>query len=148
MRAALLGRAAVWTLAMALVAVAAGSAGHCSGAEADRIGKQDGTLYNPVIKPVVSKAYDSPQPALRYPAPRTAGDCEQYRMPDPSAALPDKGTQEGGPDTLKYQRRTVVWLPREGQDIVKIPDGVKLRRRCHRLARRSHRSRNTLAVHV
>ena len=35
--------------------------------------------------------------------------------------------QEGGPDATGYQRRTVQWWPRHGQDIVDIPEGVPLR---------------------
>ena len=30
----------------------------------------------------------------------------------------DKVEQEGGPDAVGYQRRTVEWWPRKGQDIV------------------------------
>ncbi|MCX6872240.1 MAG: hypothetical protein NTW21_00295 [Verrucomicrobia bacterium] len=39
----------------------------------------------------------------------------------------DKVEQEGGPDAAGYQRRTVQWWPRLGQDIIDIPEGAPLR---------------------
>lgn len=39
----------------------------------------------------------------------------------------DKVEQEGGADATGYQRRTVQWWPRQGQDIVDIPAGAPLR---------------------
>ena len=39
----------------------------------------------------------------------------------------DKVEQAGGADAAGYQRRTVKWWPRKGQDIVDIPKGVPLR---------------------
>jgi hypothetical protein len=39
----------------------------------------------------------------------------------------DKVEQEGGPNAAGYQRRTVQWWPRQGQDIVDIPAGTLLR---------------------
>ena len=39
----------------------------------------------------------------------------------------DEVQQEGGPDAVGYQRRTVQWWPRKGQDIVDIPAGTPLR---------------------
>jgi hypothetical protein len=49
----------------------------------------------------------------------------------PKALVPgvglDKVEQEGGPDATGYQRRTVQWWPRQGQDIVDVPEGVPLR---------------------
>jgi hypothetical protein len=39
----------------------------------------------------------------------------------------DTVEQEGGPDATGYQRRTVQWWPRQGQDIVDVPEGVPLR---------------------
>jgi carbonic anhydrase/acetyltransferase-like protein (isoleucine patch superfamily) len=38
----------------------------------------------------------------------------------------DKVEQEGGPNADGYQRRTVEWWPRKGQDVVDIPEGVPL----------------------
>jgi hypothetical protein len=39
----------------------------------------------------------------------------------------DQVEQEGGPNAIGYKRRTVNWWPRQGQDIVDIPDGAPLR---------------------
>ncbi|MDP6544311.1 MAG: DUF6055 domain-containing protein [Phycisphaerae bacterium] len=39
----------------------------------------------------------------------------------------NKVAQEGGADAVGYQRRTVQWWPRKGQDIVDIPKGAPLR---------------------
>ena len=39
----------------------------------------------------------------------------------------DKIEQAGGPDAAGYQRRTVKWWPRKGQDIIDIPKGAPLR---------------------
>ena len=39
----------------------------------------------------------------------------------------NKVAQEGGPDAVGYERRTVQWWPRKGQDIVDIPKGAPLR---------------------
>jgi hypothetical protein len=39
----------------------------------------------------------------------------------------DKVEQEGGHNAVGYQRRTVEWWPRKGQDVVDIPEGVPLR---------------------
>jgi len=39
----------------------------------------------------------------------------------------DEVEQQGGPDAVGYQRRTVQWWPRKGQDIVDIPEGAPLR---------------------
>ncbi|MDP6547179.1 MAG: hypothetical protein QGH60_24655, partial [Phycisphaerae bacterium] len=39
----------------------------------------------------------------------------------------DTVEQAGGADTASYQRRTVKWWPRKGQDIVDIPKGAPLR---------------------
>ena len=39
----------------------------------------------------------------------------------------DKIEQQGGPNAAGYNRRTVQWWPRKGQDIVDIPKGVPLR---------------------
>jgi hypothetical protein len=39
----------------------------------------------------------------------------------------NKVQQEGGPNSVGYQRRTVKWWPRQGHDIVDIPAGVPLR---------------------
>ena len=39
----------------------------------------------------------------------------------------DKIEQEGGADAVDYNRRTVQWWPRKGQDIVDIPEGAPLR---------------------
>ena len=39
----------------------------------------------------------------------------------------DTVAQEGSPDATGYQRRTVQWWPRQGQDIVDVPEGVPLR---------------------
>jgi hypothetical protein len=35
--------------------------------------------------------------------------------------------QDGGPNAVGYQRRTVQWWPRQGQDIVDVPAGAPLR---------------------
>ena len=49
----------------------------------------------------------------------------------PSKLVPgvgvDKVEQQGGPAAVGYNRRTVQWWPRKGQDIVDIPEGVPLR---------------------
>jgi hypothetical protein len=39
----------------------------------------------------------------------------------------DMVQQEGGPNAVGYQRRTIQWWPRQGQDIVDIPEGAPLR---------------------
>ena len=39
----------------------------------------------------------------------------------------DQVQQAGGPNAVGYQRRTVQWWPRQGQDIVDIPAGAPLR---------------------
>ena len=39
----------------------------------------------------------------------------------------DTVEQEGGPDATGYQRRTVQWWPRQGQDIVDVPEVAPLR---------------------
>jgi hypothetical protein len=39
----------------------------------------------------------------------------------------DKVEQDGGPDAAGYQRRTVEWWPRKGQDFIDIPEGAPLR---------------------
>ncbi len=39
----------------------------------------------------------------------------------------DQVQQAGGPNAVGYQRRTVQWWPRQGQDIVDIPEGAPLR---------------------
>jgi len=61
-----------------------------------------------------------------------AGEHDYYRhLRYPKELVPgvgrDKVEQEGGPDAVGYQRRTVEWWPRQGQDIVDIPEGVPLR---------------------
>ena len=44
----------------------------------------------------------------------------------PKALVPGVGLdtveQEGGPDATGYQRRTVQWWPRQGQDVVDVPN--------------------------
>ena len=49
----------------------------------------------------------------------------------PKELLPDVGRdkveQEGDADAPGYNRRTVQWWPRKGQDVVDIPEGVPLR---------------------
>ena len=36
----------------------------------------------------------------------------------------DKIEQEGGPDAAGYERRTVQWWPRKGQDFIEVPEGA------------------------
>jgi len=52
-------------------------------------------------------------------------------LPYPKGLVPgvgvDKIEQEGGPDATGYNRRTVQWWPRKGQDYIDIPKGVPLR---------------------
>jgi len=49
----------------------------------------------------------------------------------PAALVPgvgrDQVQQDGGPNAVGYQRRTVQWWPRQGQDLVDIPAGAPLR---------------------
>jgi len=62
----------------------------------------------------------------------TAADHDYYKyLPYPSKLVPgvgrDKVEQAGGADAVGYNRRTVQWWPRKGQDIVDIPAGAPLR---------------------
>ena len=61
-----------------------------------------------------------------------AGEHDYYgTLHYPKELVPGVGldtvVQEGGPDATGYQRRTVQWWPRQGQDIVDVPKGVPLR---------------------
>lgn len=61
-----------------------------------------------------------------------AAEHDYYRdMPYRPMLVPgvglDRVEQAGGPDTTNYERRTVKWWPRKGQDIVDIPEGAPLR---------------------
>ncbi|HUT11391.1 MAG TPA: hypothetical protein VMY42_12900, partial [Thermoguttaceae bacterium] len=70
--------------------------------------------------------------ALLYACGATAEEYDFYRnlrYPPklaPGAGL-DEVEQEGGPDATGYQRRTVKWWPRKGQDIIDVPEGAPLR---------------------
>ncbi len=61
-----------------------------------------------------------------------AAEHDYYKnLPYPSKLVPgvglDKVQQEGGPNAVGYNRRTVQWWPRKGQDVVDIPKGTPLR---------------------
>ena len=61
-----------------------------------------------------------------------AEELDYYRnLRYPSKLVPgvglDKVEQEGGPKAAGYQRRTVQWWPRQGQDFVDVPEGAPLR---------------------
>ena len=58
-----------------------------------------------------------------------AGEHDYYgTLHYPKELVPGVGLdtveQEGGPDATGYQRRTVQWWPRQGQDIVDVPEGA------------------------
>jgi len=62
----------------------------------------------------------------------TAAEYDYYKyLRYPSKLVPgvglDKVEQKGGPNAVGYNRRTVQWWPRKGQDIVDVPEGAPLR---------------------
>jgi len=61
-----------------------------------------------------------------------AGEHDYYTyLRYPKALVPGVGRnkveQEGGADAVGYNRRTVQWWPRKGQDIIDVPPGTPLR---------------------
>ena len=52
---------------------------------------------------------------IRYPATRR-----------PDVAL-DKIEQKGGPDAVGYKKRVVHWWPKQGVDVIDVPEGAPLR---------------------
>ncbi|MCX6880420.1 MAG: hypothetical protein NTW21_42435 [Verrucomicrobia bacterium] len=64
--------------------------------KAKMMGTQDGTLCNPVLQPVGNLFVTNPQPVVAFPDPKIADDCEQYRMPEPTAAPLTGSTRRAG----------------------------------------------------